>query len=67
MLLVRRLAAGDAPGIEEIVRGLPDYFTEDVPDKVETDSIAHDTWVLVDTDQVVGFATAEQRCSSTRR
>jgi ribosomal protein S18 acetylase RimI-like enzyme len=61
MLVVRRFMPGDARALEEIVRALPDYFTDDVPDKVETDSTARDTWVLVDTDQVVGFAIAEQR------
>lgn len=47
--------------LEEIVRGLPDYFTDDVPDKVHTDCIGHGAWVLVDADQVVGFVIAEQR------
>ena len=35
MPAVRRFAAGDAPAITAIIRGLPDYFTEDVPAKAE--------------------------------
>ena len=35
MPAVRRFQAGDAPAVAAIIRGLPDYFTEDVPDKVE--------------------------------
>jgi hypothetical protein len=38
MLAVRSFQAGDAPAATAIVRGLPDYFTEDVPDKVEHDA-----------------------------
>jgi hypothetical protein len=38
MLAVRRFAAGDAPGAAAIIRGLPDYFTGDVPAKVERDA-----------------------------
>jgi len=37
MSAVRPFQAGDAPAATAIVRGLPDYFTEDVPDKVEHD------------------------------
>jgi hypothetical protein len=40
MLAVRRFAAGDAPAAAAIIRGLPDYFTDDVPAKVERDAPA---------------------------
>jgi hypothetical protein len=38
MLAVRPLTAGDIPAAVVIVRGLPDYFTDDVPGKVESDA-----------------------------
>jgi len=41
MPAVRPFQAGDAPAATAIVRGLPDYFTEDVPDKVEHDAASH--------------------------
>ena len=31
MLSARRLVAGDLPAIAVILRGLPDYFTDEVP------------------------------------
>ena len=34
MPAVRRFAAGDGPAAAAIIRGLPDYFTDDVPAKV---------------------------------
>ena len=37
MSAVRPFQAGDAPAATAIVRGLPGYFTEDVPGKVEHD------------------------------
>ena len=61
MLAVRRLVAGDLPAVTAIVRGLPDYFTDDVPGHVERDSAEHPGWVLGDSGEVVAFAiTAEK-------
>ena len=37
MPAVRRFEAGDAPAAAAIIRGLPDYFTDDVPAQVERD------------------------------
>jgi hypothetical protein len=48
MFAVRPFQAGDAPAATAIVRGLPDYFTEDVPDKVEHDAASHQAWVITD-------------------
>jgi hypothetical protein len=48
MLAVRPLTAGDIPAAVVIVRGLPDYFTDDVPGKVESDAAIHAGWVLAD-------------------
>jgi hypothetical protein len=52
MLAVRRLTAGDIPAAVAIVRGLPDYFTDDVPGKVESDAAIHAGWVLADSGEV---------------
>jgi len=47
MLAIRRLAGADMPGVTAIVRGLPDYFTSDVPGLIERDAAGHDVWVLL--------------------
>jgi GNAT superfamily N-acetyltransferase len=61
MLAVRRLLPGDVPAITAIVARLPDYFTGDVPGKVERDSAGHDGWVLVDSGEITAFAVAARR------
>lgn len=47
-----------------IIRGLPDYFTDDVAEKVKRDAPNSDGWVIVDSDKVVGFAVAERRSAA---
>jgi GNAT superfamily N-acetyltransferase len=61
MSAVRPFQAGDAPAATAIVRGLPDYFTEDVPDKVEHDAASHQAWVITDSGTVAGFAIAARK------
>jgi ribosomal protein S18 acetylase RimI-like enzyme len=61
MLTVRRSAAGDIEHCIAIIRELPDYFTEDVPAKVESDLGTHPGWVAVETERVVGFAVVDRR------
>jgi ribosomal protein S18 acetylase RimI-like enzyme len=61
MLAVRPLTAGDIPAAVAIVRGLPDYFTDDVPGKVQTDAASHPGWVLADSGEVAGFAVAARK------
>lgn len=61
MLAVRRFTAGDAPAVTAIIRGLPDYFTEDVPAKVERDAASHDAWVLIDSGAVTGIVVAARK------
>ena len=61
MLAVRRFAAGDAPAASAIIRGLPDYFTDDVPAKVERDTASHQAWVLTDSGAVAGIAVAARK------
>ena len=64
MVTVRRSTARDIERCVAIVEGLPDYFTDDVPAKVERDLGAHSGWVAVGPERVVGFAVAARR--STR-
>jgi GNAT superfamily N-acetyltransferase len=64
MLVVRRSAAQDIEHCIAIVRELPDHFTDDVPDKVESDLGAHLGWVAVESGRVVGFAVVERRSAA---
>jgi ribosomal protein S18 acetylase RimI-like enzyme len=61
MSAVRSFQAGDVPAATAIVRGLSDYFTEDVPDKVEHDAARHQAWVVTDSGTVAGFAIAARK------
>jgi GNAT superfamily N-acetyltransferase len=61
MLVARRLTAQDIPAILAIVLALPEYFTEDVAGRVETDSARHGGWVLADGGRIAGFAVAERK------
>jgi GNAT superfamily N-acetyltransferase len=61
MLAVRRFVAGDATAIATIVQGLPDYFTDDVPERAQQDAASHDAWVLADSGNVVGFTIAARK------
>ncbi len=60
---VRSGAPDDLEACQTIVRGLPDYFTDDVPEKVANDLDAHRGWVITKDDGVVGFAVVEYRSS----
>jgi GNAT superfamily N-acetyltransferase len=64
VLTVRRLAAEDVPALGGIVRGLPDYFTDDVAAKVASDAASHGGWVLADAADIAGFAIAERRSAA---
>ena len=44
-----------------IVRGLPEYFTSDVPGKVEQDAASHETWVITDEGAIAGFVVAARK------
>jgi GNAT superfamily N-acetyltransferase len=61
MASVRVAAAQDAVVCAEIVVGLEDFFTDDVPDKVQSDLREHGGWVIDDVDDVVGFVIVERR------
>ena len=58
---VRPLAAEDLGACQAIVRGLPDYFTSDVPANVARDAGLHGGWVITDGAAVAGFALVERR------
>ena len=61
MASVRVAAAPDAVMCAEIVAGLSDFFTADVPDKVQSDLRGHGGWVIDDANEVVGFVIVERR------
>jgi len=61
MASVRVAAAQDAVVCSEIVAGLEDFLTEDVPDKVLSDLREHGGWVIDDAGDVVGFVIVERR------
>lgn len=65
MLVIRSATPDDGAACQAIVRGLPEYFTADVPDRVEADLAAHGAWLAVDGDEPIGFAIAERRWSRT--
>lgn len=60
-LTVRRLTAADIPAAVAIIQRLPDYFTPDVPAKLEHDTQRHDAWVITDSDVVLGVAVAARK------
>jgi hypothetical protein len=53
----------DLEACQTIARGLPDFFTDDVPDKIANDLDAHHGWVITKDEGVVGFAVVEYRSS----
>jgi len=60
---VRAARLDDLEACLRIVRALPDYFTEDVPDTVRGDLERHDGWVIVEAAQMVGFVVVDRRSS----
>ena len=61
MASVRVATAQDAVRCAEIVAGLEDFFTDDVPDKVQGDLREHGGWVIDDAGVVIGFVIVERR------
>jgi GNAT superfamily N-acetyltransferase len=61
---VRRAVPADAGGCAAIVLGLPDYFVDDVADKVATDLRNHHAWVIMDSGGLAGFEIVD--CRSAR-
>jgi GNAT superfamily N-acetyltransferase len=58
---VRAATAGDVAGCQAVVRGLPEYFTPDVPGTVAADMTSHESWVVTAGGEVVGFAVVDRR------
>ncbi len=58
---VRSARPDDLEPCLEIVRALPDFFTDDVPDRVRSDLERHDGWVTLDGDTVAGFVVIDRR------
>jgi ribosomal protein S18 acetylase RimI-like enzyme len=58
---IRAAAEQDAVKCAEIVVALPDFFTDDVPEKVQSDLRDHGGWVIEDAHEVVGFVIVERR------
>ncbi len=58
---VRRSAPADVSACLAIVRGLPDYFTDNIPEQVARDLGSHDGWVIAEGDDVAGFAVVDRR------
>jgi ribosomal protein S18 acetylase RimI-like enzyme len=61
MPAVRRFQPEDAPAAAAIARGLPGYFTDDVPAKAERDAARHEAWVTTDSGTIAGFAVAARK------
>ena len=60
-LEVRAATAEDVAGCQAVVRGLPDFFTPDVPDTVAADMARHGSWVVDAGGEVAGFAVVARR------
>ncbi|MCI3949716.1 MAG: hypothetical protein K0R11_1650, partial [Acidimicrobiales bacterium] len=60
-LEVRGATAEDVAGCQAVVRGLPDFFTPDVPDTVAADMARHSSWVVAAGGEVAGFAVVDRR------
>ncbi len=58
---VRRAVPADTDDCVAIVRGLPEYFTEDVPDKIATELREHPAWVAEDGVGLGGFVIVDRR------
>lgn len=58
---VRRSSPEDVAPCVAIVRGLPDYFTDNIPEQVAHDLGSHDGWVIAEGNDVAGFAVVDRR------
>lgn len=61
VLAVREVFPTDFDGCAAIVRGSPDYFTDDVPQKVTADLREHSGWVITDDNNLAGFVVVDRR------
>lgn len=61
MPTVRSFEPDDLPALIDVVRRLPEYFTDDVPEQVGAAARHHHGWVITDHDHLVGFSQVERR------
>ena len=64
MPIVRRLEENDVEPCLAILRGLPEFFTPDVPETVRHE-LARDVAWVVEEDEPVGFAVVARRSAAT--
>lgn len=64
MASVRSWQPDDLDACLAIVRALPDYFTDDVPDAVRRDFARHQAWTALD-GEPVGFTVVDRRSRAT--
>lgn len=57
----RRATAADVEACLRIVRGLQQYFTDDVPERVRHDLAHHEAWVTTEGGAVMGLAVVDRR------
>jgi N-acetylglutamate synthase-like GNAT family acetyltransferase len=60
-VIERRATNLDIEACMTIARDLPEFFTDDVPNKVRQDLLDGDGWVITDEGVVVGFAVVDHR------
>jgi GNAT superfamily N-acetyltransferase len=60
---IRPAGSDDLEACVEIIRGLEDFFTEDVPAKFGANLERHDGWVIAEAEEVVGFVIVDRRSS----
>lgn len=60
---VRRGVPGDLDACLDIVRALPEYFTDDVPDAIRSDFVRHQGWIAED-DVPIGLIVVDRRSST---
>ena len=65
MALVRPWSPADREACLSIVRGLPDFFTEDVPETVRRDLSDYPAWVVTENGTVAGFAVAKDTTATS--
>src|SRR6185369_8159929 len=61
MRVVRRSSPEDFASCIEIIRGLPDFFTDEEREQVGKDLVCHGAWVLSDGPCVIGFTVVQRR------
>jgi len=57
----RRAITADVDACLRIVRGLQDFFTDDVPERIRHDLANHEGWVTTEGGAVMGLAIVDRR------